>query len=215
MILLNPFGGKRRASIIFESSVKPILELAGARWTLVKTQHQNHATETLMSMSQDRLLEYDTVVAIGGDGTACEVVTGLLRRSAETSASNQDTILQPAAINIGVIPAGSSNALAYSVHGTDDPCTAAIHLVLGGTVPLDVGAIHDNQSGGARFFVTQVSYGHLADTLEKSDKLRWMGPRRYDYAGSPQQLSSVITVKSNSVVNTFIRSVQVYESRSL
>ena len=149
----------------------------------MKTQKQNHAAEILISMSQDRLLEYDVVVAVGGDGTACEVVTGLLRRSADTSASNQDTILQPSSLNIAVIPAGSSNALAYSVHGIDDPCTAAIHLVLGGSVPLDVGAIHDNHSGSSRFFVTQVSYGHLADTLKKSDKLRWMGPRRYDYAG--------------------------------
>jgi len=122
-------------------------------------------------MSQDRLLEYDLVVAVGGDGTACEIVTGLLRRSAETSASNEDTVLQPAALNMAIIPAGSSNALAYSVHGTDDPCTAAIHLVLGGSVPLDVGAIHDNHSGVARFFVTQISYGHLADTLKVNDKI--------------------------------------------
>ena len=184
LIFVNPYGGKRKAVSIFDKLVKPVLELSGVVWNVINTQHRNHATETLMTMSQDKLFEYDVVVAVGGDGTACEVVSGLLLRNAETSASNKDTELQPSPLQLAVIPAGSSNALAYSVHGTDDPSTAAIHLVLGGSVPLDVGAIH-NPTGISRFFVTQISYGHLADTLQESEKLRWMGPKRYDYAGKP------------------------------
>lgn len=60
--------------------------------------------------------------------TPCAAVMPLLQRSAESLASNQDTVLQSAAINFGVIYAGSSKVLAYSVHGTNDPCTAAIHF---------------------------------------------------------------------------------------
>ena len=96
--------------------------------------------------------------------------------------SSEGFELSPSPVPVAVIPAGSSNALAYTLHGTGDAVTASIHLVLGGSVPLDVGAIRNN-SGVCRFIVGQMSYGHLADTLLHSEKLRWMGPKRYDYAG--------------------------------
>lgn len=81
---------------------------------------------------------------------------------------SSDKKLTPAVLPIGVVPAGSSNALAFSLHGTGDPKTAAIFLIIGSTTPLDVGAIH-NFAGLARFIVTQMSYGHLADTMQKSE----------------------------------------------
>jgi ceramide kinase len=181
LIFVNPYGGKRKAVRIFEKTVKPILEVSNVQWTLVTTQRRNHVTEYLTSLSPEKLMEYDVAVAVGGDGTICEVITGLLVRNMDTNA-NRESNLKPADLFVAVIPAGSSNALAMSLNGTGDAETAAIHMVLGGSVPLDVGAIHSHE-GVVRFIVTQMSYGHLADTLQESEKLRWMGPKRYDYAG--------------------------------
>jgi ceramide kinase len=96
--------------------------------------------------------------------------------------------LSPVPIPIGVIAAGSTNALAYTLHGTDDPVTATIHIVLGGCTNLDVVSVQ-NHSGIERFVLGQLSYGYLADTLLHSERLRWMGPKRYNYAGLCQLLS--------------------------
>ena len=103
-------------------------------------------------------------------------------RGVEAANAGEKLHLSPAPVPVAVIAAGSSNALATTLHGTEDAVAAAIHIVLGGSVPLDVAAIQ-NHEGVARFIVGQMSYGHLADTLLHSEDLRWMGPKRYDWAG--------------------------------
>lgn len=90
--------------------------------------------------------------------------------------------LQPAPLPVAVIAAGSTNAVAYTIHGTDDPKTGMLHIVLGTPLPLDVASIH-NDAGIVRFIIGQMSYGYLADVMQRSENLRWMGPRRYKYAG--------------------------------
>ncbi|CAL8105220.1 unnamed protein product [Orchesella dallaii] len=188
LFFVNPYGGKRKGVTIFEKQVKPLLQLCSCKWTVINTQRRNHATEALAVMSDEKIGEFDVVVGVGGDGTICEVVTGLLTRGFPSSKAIDEGDLQSAPIPVAVIPAGSSNALAYTLHGTDDPQTAILHILLGSAAPLDVAAIH-NHSGISRFIVGQMSYGHLADTMLYSEKLRWMGPKRYDVAGFRKFLS--------------------------
>lgn len=94
----------------------------------------------------------------------------------------------------GCNDSGSTNALAFTINGTDDPETGVIHIVLGGSLPLDVGAVH-NHSGIARFIVGQMSYGYMADLMVHSENLRWMGPKRYDYAG--KEVENVMSLSSD------------------
>lgn len=182
LFFVNPYGGKKKGVQIFDRQVKPLLQLSSCKWTVINTQRRNHATEALAVMSEEKIKEYDVVVGVGGDGTICEVVTGLLTRGFPPNKAIDEGDLQHAPIPVAVIPAGSSNALAYTLHGTDDTETAILHILLGNSAPLDVAAIH-NHSGISRFIVGQMSYGHLADTMVYSEKLRWMGPKRYDVAG--------------------------------
>ena len=63
---------------IFEKKVKVVLELCKVNWTVINTQRRNHATEVLSCMSEDKLKEYDVIVAVGGDGTVCEVVSSII-----------------------------------------------------------------------------------------------------------------------------------------
>src|SRR4051794_38688596 len=57
----------------------------------------------------DRALEYEAIVAIGGDGTVAEVATGIEGRS----------------VPIGIIPAGSTNVVARNLYLPYDPIDAA------------------------------------------------------------------------------------------
>jgi len=113
-------------------------------------------------------------------------VSGLLcrvsgRQGSSESVSESD--LRPVNIPVGVIGAGSTNACVYTIHGTDDPVTGIIHIVLGGSLSVDVAAVQNHTGEIIKFIVGQMSYGYLADIMLQSEELRWMGPRRYDYAG--------------------------------
>jgi len=74
LFFVNPYGGKRKAVSIYEDLVEPILELCKVKRTVIFTERRNHATEKLKSMSDDELASFDGVIAVGGDGTVCEVV---------------------------------------------------------------------------------------------------------------------------------------------
>jgi ceramide kinase len=34
-----------------------------------------------------------------------------------------------------------------------------------------------------RFFLAMISYGYFGDLIAHSERLRWLGPRRYDVSG--------------------------------
>ena len=53
----------------------------------------------------------------------------------------------------------------------------------GQTQSLDVASI-ESEGTLLRFASLACSYGFLGDTLEHSETLRWMGPKRYDIAGA-------------------------------
>lgn len=58
----------------------------------------------------------------------------------------------------------------------------ACFLRSGDSQPLDVCAVH-HKSSLVRYSVSLVGYGFYGDVLAESERHRWMGPLRYDYAG--------------------------------
>ena len=42
----------------------------------------------------------------------------------------------------------------------------------------------DTEDGAHRFAVCVASYGYMGDLMRHSEKLRWMGPARYNIAGA-------------------------------
>ena len=85
-------------------------------------------------------------------------------------------------IRVGFIPAGSTDSVAMCLHGTSDPLTAALHIVLGDRRQVDVSAVH-TESGLERFVMTMSSYGYFGDLLKYSEGLRCLGRYRYDLCG--------------------------------
>ncbi|XP_017114691.1 ceramide kinase [Drosophila elegans] len=188
LVFINPYGGRKAGSQTYERHVKPIFQLAGVDATCITTQRANQVKDILLSHD---LGVYDAVCCVGGDGTVAEVINGLIfRQMRELGLDEQRPPYIPRpALPVGVIPAGSTDTIAYSMHGTADVRTAAIHVILGQHRGLDVCSVSNGQSL-IRFCASVLSYGYLGDVAAQSENYRWMGPRRYEYSGVKAFLSN-------------------------
>nr|XP_031847729.1 ceramide kinase isoform X3 [Nomia melanderi] len=132
------------------------------------------------------------IVCIGGDGTLAEVINGLVLRTTkeqQIDANDPEVRLPTPPLPIGVIPSGSTDTIAYSLHGTTDVQTAAIHIIFGDSTGLDISSVHNDQNL-LRLYASVLSYGYLGDVIRDSEKFRWMGPQRYDYSGFKKILAN-------------------------
>ncbi|XP_050223739.1 ceramide kinase isoform X2 [Mercurialis annua] len=94
-------------------------------------------------------------------------------------------------IRFGIIPAGSTDAIVMCTTGTRDPITSALHIVLGKRVHLDIAQVVRWKTSSTsvtepyvRYAASFAGYGFYGDVITESEKYRWMGPKRYDYAGT-------------------------------
>lgn len=181
LVFINPYGGRKMGLQIYERSCKSTIQLAGIDASCIITQRANQIRDILMSHD---LTPFDAVCCVGGDGTVAEMINGLILRAMQdhdVCLRKPENIPKPT-LPVGIIPAGSTDAIVYSLHGTADPHTAAIHLVLGQRRGLDVCSIRNNE-GIIRFCTSAMGYGYLGDVAAKSEKYRWMGTKRYEYTG--------------------------------
>lgn len=189
LIFVNPFGGKRLATKIYEQKVAPLFQVAGIEVELIITERANHARDMLEDVNLT-IKDYDGVACVGGDGMFAELYNGLLIRTQKEQSinwSSPDSKLSQPSVRVGVIPAGSTDAVAFGVTGTNDPVTSTVHIIFGKQVDIDVTAIHNNDSDQEtqliRYATTLLGYGFFGDVLVDSETNRWMGPKRYDWAG--------------------------------
>ncbi|KAK7259766.1 hypothetical protein RIF29_25379 [Crotalaria pallida] len=91
----------------------------------------------------------------------------------------------------GIIPAGSTDAIVICTTGARDPVTSALQIVLGKSVHLDIAQVvrwkttpRSKVEPYVRYAASFSGYGFYGDVITESEKYRWMGPKRYDYAGT-------------------------------
>ncbi|KAM1708752.1 hypothetical protein TB2_001638 [Malus domestica] len=91
----------------------------------------------------------------------------------------------------GIIPAGSTDAIVMCTTGARDPITSTFHIVLGKRVSLDVAQVVRWKTTSTskvepfvRYAASFAGYGFYGDVITESEKYSWMGPKRYDYAGT-------------------------------
>jgi diacylglycerol kinase (ATP) len=138
LIIVNPIAGNGRAHHLAPRLGAWLVE-RGVDARLIETREPGHA-ERLAATAAD--LGHDRVVAVGGDGTAQEVVNGLL-----TAGSGPDG----GRFTFGVVPAGSGNDLARGLRLPLEPA-AALAVALGSDVQsLDVGRATQSD-GSVRHF---------------------------------------------------------------
>ena len=153
---------------------------AGIACDVVETDSAGHAERVVRSLSLDRLRSLDGVVVVGGDGLFQEALNGLLAirfgdgdggdsatASSSSSSSSSPTAAAPpppssspsfcplraleaSRLRLGHVPAGSTDALAWSIHGTRCPAAAALHVALGDGARLDVLALGPVVARGGR-----------------------------------------------------------------
>ncbi|XP_014212641.1 ceramide kinase [Copidosoma floridanum] len=182
LLFVNPYGGKKKGLEIWEKQVQPLMTIAGIESKVVITERQGHIREILLTNEID---SYQAAVSVGGDGTFAELFNGMIMRTARDQRIELNDInvkLPRPALPLGVIPSGSTDTLAYSLHGTTDVGTAVMHIIFGDMTGLDVSSVHNDQSL-LRIYASILSYGYLGDVVRDSEKFRWMGPQRYDYSG--------------------------------
>ncbi|XP_053718429.1 ceramide kinase isoform X2 [Synchiropus splendidus] len=160
----------------------------GQLWSMI-TERANHAREHLNNEAD--LDKYDGIVCVGGDGMFSEILHGLVTRTQKDhniDLNQCDANFIPSSLRIGIIPAGSTDCICFATVGTNDPVTSALHIIIGDSQPMDVCAVHHDNTF-LRCSVSLLGYGFYGDMLTDSERMRWLGPARYDLSGVKTFLS--------------------------
>ncbi|XP_018617591.2 sphingosine kinase 1 [Scleropages formosus] len=175
MLLVNPHSGRGQALCLFTSHIQHMLTEAGVTHTLIVTERQNHARELVREAD---LSQWDALVIISGDGLLFEVVNGLMERD-----DWEEAIQTP----LGILPGGSGNALAASIHhytgsppgSSEDLLVSCGFLLCKGLVSrLDLVSV--SLASGLRLFsFLSLAWGFVADVDIESEKYRYVGAARF------------------------------------
>ncbi|KAK9812251.1 hypothetical protein WJX73_007417 [Symbiochloris irregularis] len=168
------------AKQIWAMQTEPLFRCAGISVTVIETEREAHAREVVELMEPTDIERLDGIVAVGGDGVFQEILNGLLHLRQSQNPAVRDAARS---MRLGHVPAGSTDAVAYSIHGTRDALTAALHIALGDRLALDIMRV-DTLDSSHRYATCVASYGYMGDLMHTSERLRWMGPGRYNIAGA-------------------------------
>jgi len=155
-IILNPKAGKGYGGTI-RPEIERTLRHLGVSFDLVETTHTGHA----INLAREAVLQgYETIVAVGGDGTANEVVNGMML------AGNTSPVG-----TLACIPAGSGNDFAV-MNGTATNLDLACRAIAAGqTQIIDVGQVTlDGQI--ERYFDNAVGMGFDALVVIETRKFK-------------------------------------------
>ncbi|WP_372868823.1 YegS/Rv2252/BmrU family lipid kinase, partial [Planomicrobium okeanokoites] len=141
-IIYNPTSGRE----LFRKHLPEVLEkmeIAGYETSCHATTCEGDATAAAITAVERK---FDLIVAVGGDGTLNEVVSGVSTFEERPK--------------IGLIPMGTTNDFARAVHIPRDINKAVDIIIQGDSVPVDVGMMNDryfiNIAGGGR--MTELTY---------------------------------------------------------
>ncbi|RAH50534.1 uncharacterized protein BO95DRAFT_497904 [Aspergillus brunneoviolaceus CBS 621.78] len=163
-ILINPFCTGAAAK--YRHSAAPILAAAACQIDLEQTQYRGHAGLIAEHLEPSR---YDAVVCCSGDGLPHEVFNGLARRP--------DAVRALTSLAVAMLPCGSGNAMAWNLLGTGSVARAALAIVKGVTLPLDLMSVTQGDAHSVSFL--SQSLGVLAESDLRTEHLRWMGDSRF------------------------------------
>jgi YegS/Rv2252/BmrU family lipid kinase len=122
--IVNPVSGRRDLTPIIRRMGNELVS-SGASFSLHRTECPGDATRIARRL-QD---EADAVLVVGGDGTVCEVVNGLMQRK----------------VPVLVFRGGTENLLARELDMPAAPDQIARTLLEGSPIPYDVGVLNDRR----------------------------------------------------------------------
>ncbi|MBU4390859.1 MAG: diacylglycerol kinase family lipid kinase [Actinobacteria bacterium] len=157
MLIINPVAGTGEAVEIWEDLQETLRHL-GLDFDYHFTEHGGHAVEIARVAAKKR---YGIVAVVGGDGTVCEAVNGLMSVGRES---------RP---RLGVIPTGRGSDFCRTVDIPRDWRTAASLLVSGRHRAIDVGWMEYRTTDGIEtgYFINIAGLGFDGEVMERSNKL--------------------------------------------
>ncbi|KAL4886552.1 ATP-NAD kinase-like domain-containing protein [Aspergillus karnatakaensis] len=167
-VLINPFGGKGTAAKLYRTYAEPVFAAAHCELDVQETTHGGHATELA---EQIDISAYDAIVCCSGDGLPYEVFNGLAKKPNAREAL--------AKLAVTMLPCGSGNAMAWNLCGTGSVSVAALAIVKGVRMPMDLMSVTQGQTRTLSFL--SQSFGIIADSDLGTDNIRWMGAHRFTY----------------------------------
>lgn len=171
-IIYNPTSGRE----LFRKHLPEVLEKmeqAGYETSCHATTGEGDATVAAAAAVERK---FDLIVAVGGDGTLNEVVSGVSGF--------------PERPKIGLIPMGTTNDFARAVHIPRDINKAVDIIIQGESIPVDVGLMND------RHFINIAGGGRLTElTYEVPSKLKTMLGQMAYYLKGIEMLPSIRSSK--------------------
>jgi ceramide kinase len=111
----------------------------------VKSIHTTRANQARDFVINEDVSDYDGLICVGGDGMFAELCHGLLLRTSREAHLNIDdpkvNIIRPD-IRIGIIPAGSTDAVVFGTTGLNDPVTSTLQIIVGETLSIDITTVY-------------------------------------------------------------------------
>ena len=167
-MIINPHSGHGGAEVKWKCDALPIF--TAARWELETTV----TTKAGQGMEIARALDtakFDTVVVCSGDGLVHEVFNGLASRDNDAG----DALRR---IRLAHVPCGSGNAMSCNVNGTSKVAPAALNIVKGVEMAIDMVSVTQKTRGRYVSFLSQ-SVGVLAECDLATEHMRFMGENRF------------------------------------
>lgn len=144
-IIVNPTAGKGSAKRALPE-IEACLASLNANYDLILTEAPGHAIQLAEEAGANG---YQTVVAVGGDGTANEVINGLM--AADTTGK--------LTASLGVIPVGRGNDFSFGMGIPQDIPNACRVLVNGETRMIDIGWVRGGDYPDGRYFGNGIGIG--------------------------------------------------------
>lgn len=155
LLIYNPSSGRGREHRAHQvSRALAVFRAAGVEAESCATTHVGSA----VGQTQDAIAAgFDTVIACGGDGTANEILNGLMQAKSEATL-------------LGVLPFGSGNVLASSLHLPTRAEAAAQALLRYKPRTLQPGLIRYQDKGGPqqRYFIVVAGVGSDAELMYRT-----------------------------------------------
>ena len=166
-VIVNPYSGKKKG-VIVGNFVRDELIDSKIDVELHVTDNPKHAIEIARDLN---LEEGDAVVTVGGDGTFCEVISGFMDR-------NDDSVSK---IPLALVPAGTGNSQANDM-GIVDYMDAVKKITKGRIRLIDVAetSFMEEDKEVVRYSHNLVGWGLGVDSNILAEKMRFLGPLRYD-----------------------------------
>jgi YegS/Rv2252/BmrU family lipid kinase len=168
-LIVNPSSGSGKGMKHWKS-IEKILNNMGLVYAVGMSEYHGHAIELAKQAVENG---YTHLVAVGGDGTANEVINGMMLQQAKPTQQ----------LTFGIIPVGTGNDW-IKTHKIPHQYKKAILLLKGGHTKLhDIGKVHYQDEQGqaqSRYFINVAGLGYDAYVTKASnERRRWSNSRLF------------------------------------